>query len=275
MDMPNANTMVVIDSDHFGLAQLYQLRGRVGRSNRLAHVYFTFDGKKVLTESAYQRLAAITEFTEFGSGFKIAMRDLEIRGAGNILGREQHGHIERVGYDMYARILAEAVAENSGQWPVISGQEADDKPTSFQLATDHWSLATNLPDVKVTTDFNAFIPEDYIAERELRVRVYTRISQTASLEERKKLMGELKDIYGPVPHPTENLILIALLKNLAANAGAEGVTVKRAEAFVKFRKTADIPPFAARYPGAKIDPITARVLFGADRAGMLKFLLGG
>ena len=297
IDMPNANTMVVIDADHFGLAQLYQLRGRVGRSNRLAHVYFTFDGHKVLTESAYQRLAAITEFTEFGSGFKIAMRDLEIRGAGNILGREQHGHIERVGYEMYARILAEAVAELGG-WSEELGVRSEerwmddnecttretqrtmsDEKEGSSSTVPHSSLLIPhssgfLPDVKVTTDFNAFIPDDYIADKALRVRVYTRISQTASMDERKRLMAELKDIYGPIPHPTENLILIALLKNLAARLRAEGVTVKRAEAFVKFRKTADIPPSAARFKGAKIDPIASRVLFGADRAGMLKFLLG-
>ena len=111
IDLPNANTLIVLNSDKLGLSQLYQLRGRVGRSSRLGYAYFTYEKQKVLSESAYKRLSAINEFTELGSGFKIALRDLEIRGAGNILGREQHGHMGRVGYDMYCKILEEAVRE--------------------------------------------------------------------------------------------------------------------------------------------------------------------
>ncbi|MCL2375486.1 MAG: transcription-repair coupling factor, partial [Firmicutes bacterium] len=157
IDMPNANTLIVIDSDRFGLAQLYQLRGRVGRSHKLAHAYFTFDGKKLLTDAAAKRLEAIGQFTEFGSGFKIAMRDLEIRGAGNLLGREQHGHVERVGYDMYCKILAETVAEAQGQQSNLMN-----------------------PDLRVITDYDTFIPSEYLDNEGQRVRVYTRISQIAN-----------------------------------------------------------------------------------------------
>ncbi len=250
IDMPNANTMIVINSDMFGLSQLYQLRGRVGRSDRLAYVYFTFDGGKMLTETAYKRLDAITEYTEFGSGFRIAMRDLEIRGAGNVLGREQHGHIEKVGYDAYCKLLDEAVKE-------LSGAETTDR----------------ISEVKVNTDFNAFIPESYIPDDEWRMRVYSRISRIDTLEDRNSLAADLNDVYGKVPPQTDNLMLVALVKNLAAKIGAVGVTLKKDECGINFSKTHDVPPSVVKAAGNRLKVMESRIYFGSSRTEMIKFLL--
>ena len=250
IDMPNANTLIVIDSDRFGLAQLYQLRGRVGRSNRLAYSYFTFDAKKILTENATKRLEAITMFTEFGSGFKIAMRDLEIRGAGNVLGREQHGHIDKVGYDMYCKILQETIEEAK------NGEAIVDKD-----------------DIKVSTDFNAFLPDSYVLDPDGRQRVYSRVSEVTTPKELKELKEELSQIYGVIPAPLDNLLLIALVKNLCAKKGAISASVKRKDCFISFKKIADIPHIIKAYPMAKVDPVTAKINFGIDRENMIKFLL--
>ncbi|MCL2847138.1 MAG: transcription-repair coupling factor [Firmicutes bacterium] len=250
IDMPNANTLVVIDADRFGLAQLYQLRGRVGRSNRLAYAYFTFDAKKVLTETAYKRLEAIGQFTEFGSGFKIAMRDLEIRGAGNVLGREQHGHIEKVGYDMYCKILTEVLEDTK------DGAESREKN-----------------DVKVLTDFSAYLPEEFVEGHDARARVYTRVSQIKNLAELKKLQIELTEIYGKIPLPLENLMLVALVKNLSEKLGAITACIKKSECYIAFEKVADIPEFAIKNRLAKLDIANAKLHFGASRDNMLRFLL--
>ncbi|MCH5164239.1 MAG: transcription-repair coupling factor [Clostridiales bacterium] len=215
IDMPRANTMIVIDSDRLGLSQLYQLRGRIGRSNRLAYVFFTY-GDKILSETAYKRLEAITQFTEFGSGFKIAMRDLEIRGAGNILGKAQHGHLEKVGYDMYCKILKEAVDELKGMSVAQSGE------------------------VKVAIDFEAFLPEGYITDDERRIDFYSKISTLSTMDEAKKTYSELRDIYGEVPKSVSNLMATALIKNLGSYAGATKVVFKKSEAGVYFDKIKDI-----------------------------------
>ncbi len=251
IDMPNANTMIVIDSDRFGLSQLYQLRGRVGRSDRLAYVYFTFDPRKILTETAYRRLDAITEYTEFGSGFKIAMRDLEIRGAGNILGAEQHGHIEKVGYDMYCKLLESAVKELSGQ----GAQEKNEK------------------EVKVNTDFNAFIPDNYIPDNEWRIRAYSRVSRISTNEERVRFTKDLTDIYGKVPSSVENLLIVALVKNLAASINAVSVTLKKNECSLNFNKVQDIPQNAAILAQNRLKAQSAKIDFGSARSDMIIFLL--
>ena len=250
IDMPNANTMIVVDADRFGLAQLYQLRGRVGRSNRLAYAYFTFDAKKQLTETAHRRLEAIVQFTELGSGFKIAMRDLEIRGAGNVLGREQHGHIDRIGYDMYCKILAETIEEAK------TGK-----------------IAKNSDDVKVSTDFNAFLPDSYVIESDHRQRVYARVSQVNSKESMRTLRDELKQVYGVVPVPLENLMLVALVKNLCSSLNAIAATLKKKECSITFAKTVDIPKSIAKFNSAIVDMAKAKVGFGIDREAMLRFLL--
>ncbi len=216
IDIPRANTMLVMDADRLGLSQLYQLRGRVGRSNRLAYVFFTYDGRKTLTPTAYERLEAITQFTEFGSGFKIAMRDLEIRGAGSILGAEQHGHIEKVGYDMYCRLLSDAVGELRGEKPVRRRE------------------------VKAVVDYPVFIPEGYITDKEWRIRIYSRISRIDSVRERENILADMRDIYGEVPESVKNLVDIALIKNLASRVLAESVILKRKEIALVFESVSDL-----------------------------------
>ncbi len=215
IDMPRANTMIVVDADRLGLSQLYQLRGRIGRSNRLAYVFFTY-GDKILSDTAYKRLEAITQFTDFGSGFKIAMRDLEIRGAGNILGKAQHGHLEKVGYDMYCKILKEAVDELRGKKVERGGE------------------------VKVAIDYGAFIPDGYIPSGQRKIDAYSKISAVSSLDEAKRLQAELRDVYGEVPRSVVNLISTALIKNLSARCGASKVVFKKSDAGVYFDKTKDI-----------------------------------
>ncbi|MCK7488769.1 MAG: hypothetical protein MZU97_27200 [Bacillus subtilis] len=170
MDMPNVNTLVVNDADKFGLAQLYQLRGRVGRSSRVAYAYLTYKRDNVLSEAADKRLAAIREFSTLGSGYRIAMRDLEIRGAGNLLGREQSGHIASVGFEMYSAMLEEAVRELKGERP------------SLQPA----SVSIELP-------LDAYIPSSYIQDQAEKIEVYRKINTIVTAEEAKELADELAD----------------------------------------------------------------------------------
>lgn len=192
LDIPNVNTIIMEDSDRMGLAQLYQLRGRVGRSNRAAYAYLTYKRNKSLTPEAEKRLLAIKEFTEFGSGFKIAMRDLEIRGTGNLIGAQQHGHMEAVGYEMYCRLLEEAKAE-------LQGVEIK-KETETQI------------DLPVT----AYISEKYIGNHSQRIAAYKRIAAIKSQEELYDAYDEIEDRYGTVPAETENLMEVALIKAYAA-----------------------------------------------------------
>ena len=200
VDVPNVNTLVIEDADRFGLSQLYQLRGRVGRSNRRAYAYFTFKKGKVLTEIASKRLNAIREFTQFGSGFRIAMRDLEIRGAGNILSGKQHGHMEAVGYDMYLRLLSEAIAEEKGE-PI---QKAEDCIVDIQI--------------------EAHIPEKYIESLSQRLDVYRRIASISTDEENMDFIDELIDRYGEPPKAILGLIQTSLLRNTAARLGISEIS---------------------------------------------------
>ncbi len=252
IDIPRANTMVVVDADKLGLSQLYQLRGRVGRSNRLAYVYFTFDGRKTLTETAYKRLDAITQFTEFGSGFKIAMRDLEIRGAGSVLGAQQHGHMEKVGYDMYCKLLSSAVSE-------LKGEKQSDRK-----------------EVRVIADYALFIPDGYIPDKDWRLRIYSRIAKISTLIERESVLADMTDIYGPVPDSVKNLVDVALIKNLAGAIGAETVTLKRGDFAVGFSKIIDIDSAvnaeAIKEGGRLSFDAPPRIKFPSG-AKMLKFLL--
>lgn len=196
IDLPNANTLIIENADKMGLSQLHQLRGRVGRSTRRAYAYFTFRGGKVLTEIRQKRLAAIREFTEFGSGFKIAMRDLELRGAGNIMGAQQHGHMDSVGYDMYLKLLEEAVNEEKG----VS------KPSK---------------DVECLIDISidAHIPEYYIESLTLRLDMYRRIADIRSVEDSVDVKEELCDRFGEIPKSVKGLIDIALVRNTANSLG--------------------------------------------------------
>ena len=218
IDMPNVNTIIVEDSDRLGLAQLYQLRGRVGRSNRLAYAYLTYKKDKVLNEVAEKRLRAIREFTEFGSGFKIAMRDLQIRGAGNILGAEQHGHMESVGYDMYLKLLDETVTELKGE--TITGRAAD---TTVELMT------------------NAYIDASYIKDEEQRIDMYRTIATIETQEDILDIKDELIDRYGDIPMETNQLIEIAYIKNLAAQLGFSSIKQKEEAVLLNFAQQSQLP----------------------------------
>lgn len=188
LDIPNVNTMIIYDADKMGLSQLYQLRGRVGRTNRLAYAYLTYQKDKVLSEVAEKRLQAIKEFTELGSGFKIALRDLEIRGAGNILGPEQHGFIVTVGFDLYCQLLEQSISE-------LKGMPEEETP-----------------EIKIELNVNAFIPASYIQHHSQKIYIYQKIAAIDSLEETEDVERELSDRYGRVPEPVKNLLKIARLK---------------------------------------------------------------
>ena len=210
IDLPDANTLIVIDSGRFGLSQLYQLRGRVGRRGALAHAYFTVPENGALTDTAQKRLNTLLENTDIGSGFKVALVDLSIRGAGNLLGAEQSGHIEKVGYEMYLELLDEAVQE------VKTGVKKQE-----------------IRDVEMKVDAAAFINDSYISGRD-KLRVYKQISKVASVSARDSLVKELEQVYGPVDLPLENLINVALLKNLASNYGVSKIIINRNGAGANF-----------------------------------------
>ncbi len=200
VDVPNANTLIIDYADKMGLSQLHQIRGRVGRSSRRSYAYFTYTKNKILSEIAQKRLTAIREFTEFGSGFKIAMRDLEIRGAGNVLGAQQHGHMESVGYDMYLKLLNQAVA-------LLKGEEVPQE--SVECSVD--------------MQINAHIPEDYIGNIHNRLEIYRRIADIKTKEDSSDVVDELIDRFGDIPSAVQGLIDIALLRNTAAGFGIKEV----------------------------------------------------
>lgn len=191
IDLPSANTMIIFDADLLGLGQLYQLRGRIGRSDKLSYAYLFYKDGKLLSPEAYKRLEAIKEFRELGSGFKISMRDLEIRGAGNVFGKEQHGHIEKVGYDMYVKLLNETIDNIHGK------QTKELKPVKIDLPID------------------AFIPEEYVSSSEDRISLYVKISECSTSGELKDLLQTFDEGFGQPPQSVVNLAKIALIKNLA------------------------------------------------------------
>lgn len=209
LDIPNVNTLIVYDCDHFGLSQLYQLRGRVGRSNRKAYAYFIYRKDKVLTEQASMRLRTIKEFTEFGAGFKIAMRDMEIRGAGNIMGGEQHGHMVAVGYDMYYRLLKNAVDELKGELP----QRVE---TQIDIKAD------------------AHLSGEYILEQGQRIGIYKRIAAIECEEDKHNVEEELEDRFGDPPLAARNLIDIAFIKALGVKLGILEIMHHEKSVKVKF-----------------------------------------
>lgn len=210
IDLPNANTLIIIDADKLGLSQLYQLKGRVGRSKNLGYAYFTFKPDKMLSSDAYKRLNAIMEFTELGSGFKIAMKDLEIRGCGNILGAEQSGHMAKVGYDMYCKILNEAIGEIKGK-----------KEKKYL-------------DIKLDIAVNSYIPESYIQSSDERFRIYSNLKQVNSTQILQKTLNDIKSIYGDVPQEILNLSRVALLRNLAREFDVKRICIDRERCFVEF-----------------------------------------
>lgn len=202
VDVPNANTIIIENADRMGLSQLHQIRGRVGRSNRRAYAYFTYPSGKVLNEVQAKRLDALRDFTEFGAGFKIAMRDLEIRGAGNILGAQQHGHLMSVGYEMYMRLLSEAILEEKGEKPKESIE------CSVDLSID------------------AYIPESYIVSASSRIDAYRKISLIRNYEDMLDVSDELIDRYGDMPRPVSSLLSVSLIRSLGSSCGINKIQNK-------------------------------------------------
>ncbi len=209
MDVPNANTMIITDSNRLGLSQLYQLRGRIGRSSRIAYAYFTYDRSTSISEVAQKRLQAIKEFTEFGSGHKIAERDLEIRGSGSILGSRQSGHIEKIGYDLYMKYLKDAIMK-------LKGLEVEEKV-----------------DTTIDLKLDSFIPKEYIEDDKTRLEIYKKISVIDTEEAYSDLVEELIDRFSDFPDEVSNLMDIALLKNKAQKASVKSITERKGEYRIK------------------------------------------
>jgi transcription-repair coupling factor (superfamily II helicase) len=215
VDIPNVNTLIIHDADKMGLSQLYQLRGRVGRSNRIAYAYFTYQREKVLTELAEKRLQSIKEFTELGSGFKIAMRDLSIRGAGNLLGAEQSGFIASVGFDLYSQMLAEEIQKRKLE---LGGQEAQQtKEIVMQI--------------ELTID--AYLPSDYIYDSMQKIEIYKKVANIRTLEEAADVYEEIEDRFGNLPQSVLNLLTVARLKVYGAEYGMESLSQKGDEVLIK------------------------------------------
>ena len=242
VDIPNVNTLIVNNADWMGLSQLYQLRGRVGRSNRVAYAYFTYQRDRVLTEVAEQRLQAIKEFTELGSGFKIAMRDLSIRGTGNILGSQQHGFIDSVGFDLYSQMLTEAIeARKSGQ------ETAAEKP--FE------------PEINI--NINAYIPDSYIHDEKQKIDIYKQFQTFTSEEDKRDLQDELIDRFGQYPQEVENLFLVSTMKMHAKQQKVEQITKKNKKIHLLIEEDR-----SKKIDGAKLFALTdefgRNVQFGTD-----------
>jgi transcription-repair coupling factor (superfamily II helicase) len=239
IDIPNVNTMIVHRADRFGLAQLYQLRGRVGRSNQLAYCYFTVAEDRVLSEQARKRLAALREFSDLGAGFRIAARDLEIRGAGNLLGGEQSGHIGTVGIETYLKLLEETVRE-------LRGETVEEAP----------SVALDLP-VAMS------IPADYVDDANLRMELYRKIAE----EPEREMLAELVDRFGPPPPSVEALVEVAALKRLAESLRVQSISAKAGELVIRLRRDARVDverliEMVSTMPGASFSPTGVLILPG-------------
>jgi transcription-repair coupling factor (superfamily II helicase) len=227
LDVPNVNTIIINNADKLGLSQLYQLRGRVGRSNRQAYAYLLYRSEEILSEEAQKRLAAMREFADLGSGFKVALRDLEIRGAGNLLGAEQHGQMISVGFDMYCHLLAQAVRE-------IQGKGAMDEDEEEQT----------LPPVELPVE--AYIPESYIPTEAMRIAIYRKLAAQRSEEEVSRLEEELDDRFGPPPAPVLNALTILRLRLRARDLGIRSVTEEDGRIALTLEPGAVIPPDALK-----------------------------
>jgi transcription-repair coupling factor (superfamily II helicase) len=218
VDIPNVNTLIVHDADKMGLSQLYQLRGRVGRSNRIAYAYFTYQRDKVLTEVAEKRLQSIKEFTELGSGFKIAMRDLSIRGAGNLLGAEQHGFIASVGFDLYSQMLAEEI--NKRKVSVLGEEDQSNR---------NWSTSIDL-------GVDAYLPGDYIYDSIQKIEIYKKVAAVSTFDEASELEDELVDRFGDLPEAVRHLLAVARLKVYGRMYGIESMVQRDDNIVLKFHE---------------------------------------
>ena len=232
LDISNVNTMIIHDSDRYGLSQLYQLRGRIGRSNRTAYAFLMYRRNTMLKETAEKRLSAIREYTDLGSGFKIAMRDLELRGAGNLLGAEQHGHMNAVGYDLYCKMLSEAVKEAKG--------------------------IHTMEDFETTIDLNmdAFIPDSYISNEYQKLDIYKRIAGIETQQDYDDMLEELLDRFGEMPKAVLNLLVIARMKAQAHRCYV--VEIKQIARDMKI----------TLYERAKLNPAGIPVLMQKYRRGL-------
>ncbi|HSH36049.1 MAG TPA: transcription-repair coupling factor [Schnuerera sp.] len=232
LDIPNVNTIIIYDADKMGLSQLYQLKGRVGRTNKVAYAYFTYERNKVLTEVAEKRLRAIKDFTEFGSGFKIAMRDLEIRGAGNLLGVEQHGHIEAIGYDLYVKFLNQTIKKLKGE----DFEETID--TTIDLTVD------------------GYISSKYIKDEEQKIEIYKKIAAIKAEQDYHELIDELIDRFGDIPKEVNNLMDISYIKNNASLCHIKNISQTRNNVNLEFSSvdyiTPDLIHFLSQKYGRKI-----------------------
>ncbi|RNC28687.1 MAG: Transcription-repair-coupling factor [Candidatus Dichloromethanomonas elyunquensis] len=244
LDIPNVNTLVVDDADRFGLSQLYQLRGRVGRSNRKAYAYFLYQPQKILTEEAEKRLSTIREFTEFGSGFKIAMRDLEIRGAGNFIGGEQHGHLAAIGFSLYARMLKEAVQELRGE------------------------TVEEIADPSIDIQVKALLPDEYVVDKQTKTMLYQRMAAINNEEELSEILDELVDRFGTPPEEVENLVQNIRIKIRAKELKVEQIVQCKQNILLRF---ASDPGFT----GEQLMEVAAKfpypLSFSATEQGKLEF----
>ena len=202
LDIPQANTLIVERADTLGLAQLYQIRGRVGRSEEVAHAFLFYPDRRELSEEARHRLSTLADYTELGSGYRIAMRDLELRGAGNLLGDEQSGHVAAVGFELYCELLAEAVAELQGAPPIAA------KP------------------VRVEAQVDAYVPADYVPLEAVKIDVHRRVALAVDRSELREIEAELADRFGPLPEPVSNLLAIQELRLVAADMGMAVATLR-------------------------------------------------
>ncbi len=248
MDIPNVNTMIILDADRFGLAQLHQLRGRVGRSGRMAYAYLMYTKDRTLSEVAEKRLRAIREFTEFGAGFKIAMKDLELRGAGNILGTEQSGHMLNVGYELYCKMLEEAVDKAKGEDPVPKAEE-----TAF-----------NLP-------ISAVISGRYIENEVLRLQMYKKIAMIESDEDEAEIIDELLDRFGDIPAATMNLIKISKIRSLAGILGVKEISQQGYK--IIFRLWENIKPDPGVIAGL-VSIYGEKIMINGGKEPFIRFTIG-
>ena len=246
VDVPNANTLIIEDADRMGLSQLHQIRGRVGRSNRRAYAYFTWKKQNMLNEIAQKRLVAIKEFTEFGSGFRIAMKDLEIRGAGNLLGAEQSGHMETVGYDMFVKILEQAVLE----------EKCEKVPEKKECSVD--------------LGISAYIPESYIKSPAQRIEMYKKIAEIKTKSDAEDVLDEMSDRYGAVPKETKNLITIASVRARCTSIGIVKVEYRAGKLSIYPEKAPEKEQqiaLATKFPGKVLTSLGSNPCYNVKIAG--------
>jgi len=247
MDIPNVNTLIIDNADHLGLSQLYQLRGRIGRSNKISFAYLTYEKDKMLSEVADKRLKAIKEFTEFGSGFKIAMRDLEIRGCGNILGAEQHGHMLAIGYDLYVKFLERAVKELQGKMELD-----EDFETSVDLSVD------------------GYIPSTYIENEEQKIEIYKKIAATSGKDDIYDITEEIIDRFGNPPKQVDNLLKISYIKSLCKKLHVKGITQSGNTVNIEMNSGNDLNQELIGY---LIENYNAKIKFDVSKVPMIKYKL--